>query len=140
MRLQKENRTILRQRANDMEAEKGFTLVEVMLAVCILSIGLLAIASMHVSSIDANSGSRRLTEAMNYAQDKLEELQTLSYSDDMLKSGDQTEANPPDGYTVEWNVSVDNPFEDAKLITVTTSWLDASEAKATQLSSVKYDW
>lgn len=140
MRLQKAIRSISRQRANDMESEKGFTLVEVMLAVCILSIGLLAIASMHVSAIDGNSNSRRLTEAMNYTQDKLEELQTLSYSDDLLKSGDRTEANPPDGYTIAWNVSVDNPFEDAKLITVTSSWLVAGEDKATQLSTVKYDW
>ncbi len=140
MRLRKIIRSISRQRVNDMETEKGFTLVEVMLAISILSIGLLAIASMHVSSIDGNSNSRRLTEAMNYTQDKLEELQTLSYSHTLLKSGDRTEGNPPDGYTIAWNVSVDNPVEDAKLITVTTSWQVGGEDKATQLSAVIYDF
>ncbi len=140
MRSQKAFRIISSQGVKDRKTETGFTLVEVMLALSILTIGLLAIAAMHVSSIDGNSSSRRLTEAMNYTQDKLEELQALSYSNTLLKSGDRTEANPPDGYTIAWNVSDDNPVEDAKLITVTTTWQVGTEAKATQLSAVIYDW
>ncbi len=140
MRLQKTIRIISSQGIKNRKTETGFTLLEVMLAISIFTIGLLAIAAMHVSSIDGNSSSRRLTEAMNYTQEKLEELQTLPFSDDLLKSGDRIEANPPDGYTIAWNVSNDNPVEDAKLITVTTTWQVGNDEKATQLSAVIYDW
>ena len=58
---------------------KGFTLLEVMIAMMVVAIGLLGIAGMMVTSIRGNAASARLTEATNLAQDKIEELRSTPY-------------------------------------------------------------
>ncbi|RLC29118.1 MAG: hypothetical protein DRH37_08170 [Deltaproteobacteria bacterium] len=63
-----------------MAAEKGFTLLEVMVAVFVLSIGLLAAASMQILAVDTNASAIRRTEAVNLAQSRIEELMALEYS------------------------------------------------------------
>ncbi len=68
---------------DQMEAnrlQKGFTLVEIMVAVVILSIGLLAVASMQVTAVNTTSSASSTTEATNLAQIKLEELMALQYT------------------------------------------------------------
>ncbi len=60
--------------------QKGFTLVEIMVAVVILSIGLLAVASMQVSAVNTTSSANSTTEATNLAQIKLEELMACQYT------------------------------------------------------------
>ncbi len=60
--------------------QKGFTLVEILVAVVILSIGLLAVASMQVSAVNTTTSAHSTTEATNLAQIKLEELMALQYT------------------------------------------------------------
>lgn len=60
--------------------ENGFTLVEVLVAISILAFGLLAVASMQLAAIQANSSAIEITEALNVAQDKMEELIALPFS------------------------------------------------------------
>jgi prepilin-type N-terminal cleavage/methylation domain-containing protein len=95
----------------------GFTILEVMIAISILAIGLLAVFSTQTSSIRANNNANRLTEGMTLAQDKMEELLALSY-DDLDATG--SPVTDPGGYTISWTVD-DTVFSNAKLITVTVS-------------------
>jgi prepilin-type N-terminal cleavage/methylation domain-containing protein len=60
--------------------ESGFTLVEIMVAIVILSIGLLASASMQLSAVHVNSSANSMTAAANLAQSSLEELLALQYT------------------------------------------------------------
>lgn len=60
--------------------EQGFTLVEIMVATVILSIGLLASASMQLSAVHVNSSANGMTAATNLAQSSLEELMALQYT------------------------------------------------------------
>jgi len=62
--------------------EKGFTLVEVLIAMVVLSIGFFGAASMHISAIDANTSANRMTEAAHLAQSRLEALMALEYTQD----------------------------------------------------------
>ena len=59
----------------------GFTLIEVLIALTILSIGLLGVALMQVTSISATTFSREMNVATGLAQDMLEKLSTLTYTD-----------------------------------------------------------
>ena len=70
--------------------EDGFTLIEVLVAISILAFGLLAVASMQLAAIQANSSAIETTEALNVAQDKMEELIALPFNDaDLLdQNGD----------------------------------------------------
>lgn len=98
----------------------GFTILEVMIAISILAIGLLAVFSTQTRSMRANNNANRLTEGMTLAQDKMEELLALSY-DDLDATG--SPVTDPGGYTISWTVD-DTVFSNAKLITVTVSGQD----------------
>jgi type IV pilus assembly protein PilV len=55
--------------------ELGFTLIEVMMAVVILSVGLLALARMQGIALGKNMNANQLTVASNLATDMIERIQ-----------------------------------------------------------------
>lgn len=59
--------------------QQGFTLVEVLVAIAVLTIGLLATAYMQAQSIEGNAQAIRTTKAATWAQDRIETLQALPY-------------------------------------------------------------
>ncbi len=68
--------------------EKGLNLIELLIAMAILSIGLLGTASLIVGIIRGNQVSRNVTIATTMAKDKVEHLGSLPYSE--LPSTDST--------------------------------------------------
>lgn len=60
--------------------DAGFTLVEVLIAVFITSIALIALASLAGTAIKATEAGRKRTQAANLATQKLETLKKVSYS------------------------------------------------------------
>ena len=57
--------------------ESGFTLIEVMVSIIILSIGVLGLAPLMAVSVTGNSFSSEATRANVIAQDKIEELKNV---------------------------------------------------------------
>ena len=66
---------------NRLELNHGYTLIEVMIAMAIFAIGILAIFSMQITSTGSNALARGLTENYTAAMDKVEELLALPYDD-----------------------------------------------------------
>ena len=64
---------------NRIKNQTGFTLLEVLVAGAILTIGLLGIAAMMTSAMRANSNSRRMTTATNLAQQRIEEMKNIPF-------------------------------------------------------------
>ena len=58
---------------------RGFTLLEVLIALIVFAVGLLGIAGMMIASIRGNTFASRLSAATNLAQDKIEELRNVPY-------------------------------------------------------------
>jgi type IV pilus modification protein PilV len=81
----------------------GFTIIEVLIAVVILSIGILGIAKMQITAIKANSSAMKFTRATITAQAQVESLLLTSFAN--VITGSKTTA---DGYAVVWNVSPDS--------------------------------
>jgi len=133
--------------------EKGFTLIEVLIAISILTVGILAMASMQISSIRGNYFSSNLTGGTNWAQDKVEYLISLDYDHNDLKDTDgdgngglddttsATSDYPPethDIYTLYWNVAPDWPVNNTKTIRVIVTWVDKA-TKSVSLDYIKAD-
>ena len=120
-----------------MKEQNGFTLLEVIIALCIFSIGLLAVASMQMSAIKGNHFSGTLTEATNWAADQMETLMSLPYdADPDLVAGDHTSPQE-DIYTIAWNVLDDATTNNTKTITITVAWTDRGSQRTITLRGIK---
>ena len=76
-----------KQKQGERDSEAGFTLLEVIAAVSILTVGLLAVASMQTAAIQGNDKAYRVTEGATWAQNQLESLMGLSYDNPLLDNG-----------------------------------------------------
>lgn len=101
---------------------KGFTLIEVLVALVILSFSLLALAGLMVTTTKNNSFGSNMTEAATFAQDKLEELRAIKW-DDLVDGNntDQKGGSTGINYTRNWNVTTNGSL---KTITITVNWND----------------
>lgn len=102
----------------------GYTLVEVLVAIAIFSIGFLAVGSMQISAIKTNANARNQTTVLTYAKDKVEDLMALNYLDDLLMVGkhpddfaDFTQAN--DGIDNDENGQIDDEAAGTGHISIT---------------------
>jgi prepilin-type N-terminal cleavage/methylation domain-containing protein len=109
------------------KSTKGFTLIEVMIALVILAVGLLALMALQIVSIKANAFSSEMTYSTMLAQQQLETLRNKGFSDADLTAGNHTLSPPlpPDAkggsYTVSWQV-VPDATTVMRTITVTVTW------------------
>ena len=122
--------------------QEGLTLVEVIIAISILTIGLLAVASMQIMAINSNSFANRVTVATNLAQEKLEDLMALPYTTAFLDpalvgGGPYSEPDSLPGYTITWQVVDDSPVANSKRIDVKVTWVDKGVTKNSTLSCIK---
>ena len=129
-----------------MRHEDGFTLVEVLVAIVVLSIGLLGVAAMQLTTIRVNSTSNTLTQATNVAQDQLERLMVLPFNhadlldvtpgDGIVTIQPAVPLVPQPGYSVQWEV--ENDGNNMTTVKVVTRWKNAAGAdKQLTLSYIK---
>ena len=104
---------ILRTKKTDTE---GFSIIECLIALSIFTIGILAVATLVLSSIGENASARRITEATALAEARLEQLMATPYVDIVA---DQETLG---AYTVAWEVTEGDIVAETKSIMVTVSW------------------
>jgi type IV pilus assembly protein PilV len=100
---------------------RGYTLIEVLIAMSIFAVGFLAVASMEIMSISQNASARMQTEATAKAVDRLERLMALPYDHVDLNELNNPHRVISDGYTVEWIVEDDVPINATKSVKITVS-------------------
>ena len=104
-----------------LKKKDGFTLIEILIAITIFAVGLLAVAGMQTSAIRMNSIAGKLTDLSTWGMDKIEELSALPYSHPLLDSAGNPHQELLGDYTISWTVVDNNPVTNTKNITVTVT-------------------
>lgn len=130
-----------------MQSQHGFSLLEVLVAIVVFAVGLLAIASLQGNLMQSGSDAKARTVATSLAEAQVEQLRTFLEDDDYDAVAGSTEAvteggvefqrstqitdyyyqvtaAEPDGQLVA-GTDPDTGTADIKLATVTVSWCDA---------------
>jgi prepilin-type N-terminal cleavage/methylation domain-containing protein len=108
------------------EKDNGFTLIEVLIAIVILSSALLGMAALTVAIINGNRLSNDLTTATTLAQDKMEDVRGMSYSS-IASETKAVLSSPYDAYKREVTVTDDSPATGMKTVNVKVYWGGASK-------------
>ncbi len=134
----------LKRIGEEKTVEAGFTLVEVIIAIFLLTVGILGMASMQVMALQGNSFAGNISESNALCQYKIEELMSLPYDHADLEDLNAdatptayTDPSPPDGYVITWEVDADNPVPDTKEIEVKVAWIQKGQNKETVFTSFK---
>jgi type IV pilus assembly protein PilV len=98
----------------------GFTLLEVMIAMVILAIGLLGLASMHIMAIKGNSFGQQMTVASTIAQNQLEQLRRATGA--LANGNDAVTDQNGITYTRTWTVTPNSPQQGATTVVITINW------------------
>ena len=140
--------------------ETGYTLMEVMIAIAIFSVGFLAVGSMQIMAMKTGINSRSQTTVLSIAKDRAEELEVLPYTHaDLAGSAAPGTPHAPaadiDGIdndengviddeaagtghvSIRWNVIDDQPVTGTKTIRVTVNRTGAGSPKSATLDFIK---
>ena len=108
--------------------QRGATLIEMCVALVVLSIGLLALGQLFPAGTRNSTQSRLRTDASFYAQQKIEELGTVGWSNAALTAGRHPAGTACDTLSSGailrfYNVDVlPSPLNNLKRVAVNVSW------------------
>jgi type IV pilus assembly protein PilV len=112
----------------------GFTLIEVLIAIFLLVVALVGLASVTVMVIRGNSFSKTMTTATTLAKDKMEKLNNTNF-DAIATGGPDT---PEPNYSRSWTVTDTTVSGQVvmKTITVTVTWPWQGQNRTVSLDTI----
>ena len=137
--------------ARSSRAAGGFTILEVMIVIGILTFGLLSLAAMQIQAIHGSDRGRHMTNAATIAENKMEQLQQDAWATIGVTGGfiaDPVEQNViqlAGGSSSERSYSVSYQVADlqptfTRAIDVQVSWTEeGGENRSITLSSIRYN-
>src|SRR6185436_19946794 len=106
--------------------ERGFTLVEAIVAMVVCTIGLVAMAELLAVTLRLQQLGRNSTSAVRLAQDKVDELTTMHFIDNLsAHCGGSLDENQDDHLDtpMQDNGTPDDPDDDAVMKGYTRRWI-----------------
>lgn len=109
--------------------ERGISLVEILIALVVLSVGIMSIAGVFPAGTRTELQTRMQSNANYYAQLKLEELRAIHWNDPALTAGRHPAGTVCDtlGDSKAWVrfyqvTDLADPLQDLKRVSVNVSW------------------
>jgi type IV pilus assembly protein PilV len=124
-----------------LKSQKGFGLVEIIIAMLIFAIGITAAMRTLPDSNRATMRAQNMTQATNLAQEQIETLMAAPFNDAALTSGNHVDPrNPLERiFSRTWSVTDNTPVSGMKRVIVSVSYTakgnDNSITLTTYLSS-----
>jgi len=115
--------------------EEGFTLIELMIALLILSIGLVALAGLQISAIKGNAFSRRITTAVSVAEQTIEQIKSTPYNNIQSQPLSQVTASNMN-FSRQVSVADNAPLPSMKTVQVTVTWSEGGKSHTVPISTV----
>jgi prepilin-type N-terminal cleavage/methylation domain-containing protein len=112
----------------------GFTLLEVLFAMAIMGVGILAIALAQMSAMKVSSGSKNLSQAMYLAKEKMDELQSTPGASAIFQVDSVNNVDPQNPisvttdvtdnttYTRDWDITTNAPGPGMVMLVVRVQW------------------
>jgi prepilin-type N-terminal cleavage/methylation domain-containing protein len=130
-----------------LQTDRGFTLVEVLISMLILTIGMIAVAGLLAMATQMQIGAREAARSTRLAQDKIDELMKLNFSSaPAVAVGGDLDANatnywetPFEGITLRWAVAA-GPTDDLRVLTLRVVNLRAQQYRQTDLATIIRQW
>lgn len=126
---------VLRGRRPPPRRSRGFTLVEMIVAILLIGVGLMGLAAISSTVTRANVQSSALTAGSALAQERIERLRTEAYS--AIVNGNDTRVVDGVTYTRTWEVTNDTPNVGLKTVAVTVSWNERGRVHSTTLRTIR---
>lgn len=111
------------------DSERGASLIELMIALVVLALGILAVSQLFPAGTRSQVSDRMLTSGNYYTQEKIEVLNHLNWSDAQLTDGRHPAgiATEACGSTGRWRrfyevTTMASPLDNLKKVTVTVQW------------------
>lgn len=135
---------ILNCKSNREDRQGGFTLIEILIAMTVFTIGILAIATLQYTTTRNNTMGNLLTQATMLARARIERLKNQDINSAALAPGNYNDSNNPVNdrgqpggiYTRTWSVANLGTSTSARQITVTVRWNRNGKNRRVTLTSV----
>jgi type IV pilus assembly protein PilV len=118
-----------------MGHDEGFTLIELMITLVILSVGLIALAGLQITAVKANAFSKRMTAAIAVAEARIEQLKDMPYANVQSESPTPVVASGMN-FTRQVTVTTNSPVPNTKTIQVTVTWTEGSKSHVVPISTI----
>jgi type IV pilus assembly protein PilV len=142
----------------NLKNQKGFTLIEVLVAIVVLSIGLLGAAAMQTTAIVGNTSAMNRSQALGLAEEMVDRIRvnagnTPNIYDAINTSGACGGGEPALGDCTQWQarlqasglpnafgtvaVTIDSPISKTATITITVTWGIGATGRATLTTTLE---
>jgi prepilin-type N-terminal cleavage/methylation domain-containing protein len=112
----------------------GFTLVESLLTLAIMSMSLLALAGLQITALRGNALSRSITTAVAIAAQRIEQLKNTSYANIQAEAATQVTAS--DLHFTRQVTVTNGPLPNTKSVIVLVSWQDQSKTHTLPIATI----
>lgn len=135
-----------------MRNDRGFSLIEVLTGVTVFTLGMLGVAAIQISTINANAFAGDATEAMTLAGTRLELLLQEDFSSlvdtnangvagldltDGDADGNEAEQGKNNIFDVYWNFANDEPRANCTTIKVIVKWSNKELVRDVSVSAIR---